>query len=163
MQAAAGKPRAGGNILRIAKLGSGNHLAAEIRRLLQHGILRNHQGGAPLHGSGYHAYVLPAGTHKRVDGRAGAHVRQFYGPGEHGLHGTGPRIINVPVDPDVLPRGLLQAFLKPPLPLPGKMVGHQPLHVRHIRKMAEVQFNDIRILLSFISAGNSQQAEKQGR
>ena len=158
MQAAAGKPGAGGNILRIPQLGSSNHLAAEIRRLLQRGILRNHQGGASLHSSGNHPDILPAGTHKRIDGRAGPHISQFNGPGEHGFHGAGARIVHVPVDPDILSGSLLQPFFKPPLPLPGKMMRYQALHMCHVGKMTEVQLHDIGIFLLLLSAGNSQQA-----
>lgn len=43
------------------------------------------------------------------------------------------------------------------------MVGHQALHMRHIRKMAEIQFNHIRILFLPVPAGNERQAEGGGQ
>lgn len=43
------------------------------------------------------------------------------------------------------------------------MMGHQTLHVGHIREMTEIQFNHIRILLLPVPAGNERQAEGGGQ
>lgn len=43
------------------------------------------------------------------------------------------------------------------------MMRHQALHMCHVGKMTEIQLYDIGIFLLLLSAGNSQQAKKQGR
>ncbi len=139
-EAAVDQPRAAGDILRVAELRCGDLFAPEIGGRLQIFVRLHHQRRPAVRRPGNDADLRPLRLRVGIQRRPRPDVGEIDRPRKDRLHRARPRIVGKPLDFHVRPEPLL----KPPLPLPRKIMRDQRLCMRDIRKMPETDHRLVR-------------------